>query len=271
MNRPFNPISTLDNQEKTCILYLKDTINRGRAMKRYLSVIIAALIALIGSVMVSAKTVTVPGDAVNIQAGIDLAENYDTVMVLPGAYLENLSILDRVVSIIGVAGPEETILQPLDPDSPVLTVYKWTRNEDASKDGFRCQLSGFTVTGAKNSSSIFIDLFSNLEISGNIFYGNILETNADRAVIECHGDSGAPTISRNIFYGNFGTTCVSVLGGAAEVFNNTFHANRSALLSSSDRTIAVNNIMVNSIGTAVDGAFMNLDYNDIWGNGLNYG
>lgn len=236
---------------------------------RIVLIVTAAILFWVSSV--HSKPVYVPGDAANIQDGIDIAEDYDTVFVLPGTYTENLFLLDRVVSIIGESGPTETIIHPLDPDSPVLTVFKWTRDPGTTKDSPRAEFSGFTISGGGDSHTIDIDLFSRIIISNNIIHDNIPSKITDKSVIVCNGDSSAPVISRNIFYNNFGITCVMVQAGAAEVINNTFDGNSSGCLCSSDRAVALNNIIINSEMVAVDGVFQRLDYNNIWNNALDYG
>jgi hypothetical protein len=214
------------------------------------------------------KTLIVPGEAATIQEGIDLSDEFDTVLVLPGLYIENISILDKTVSIISTDGPSVTNLEPLDADSPVLTDYKWTTPTDPLAHS---QLSGFTISGGKNSPTIYIELLSAIEISDNIFCDNIPITNFDKSVIICAGDSSAPKITRNIFYDNYGNTCVDILAGSAQVINNTLDGNRAAFRCNSDLATILNNIITNSIGTAVDGVFLRLDYNVFWGNASDYG
>ena len=93
----------------------------------------------------------------------------------------------------------------------------------------------------------------------------------DQAVILCQGDNAAPRITRNIFYSNFGVTCIQILAGSPVILNNTFDGNRSAFISSSNTVEALNNIVVNSLGTAIDGTFLRLDFNDVWNNYNDYG
>ncbi len=240
-------------------------------MRRVKFALAVTALVLFSVSLVHSKPVYVPGDAATIQAGIDIAEDYDTVMVLPGTYTENIFILDRVVSIISEAGPAETFLHPVDPDSPVLTVFKWTKSPGSAEDSPRAEFSGFTISGGGDSYTIDIDLFSRIIISNNIFHDNIPSKITDKSVIVCNGDSSAPIISKNVFYENYGITCVMIQAGEALVINNTFDGNSSAFLCSSDRASALNNIVINHELIAVDGVFLRLDYNNIWNNILDYG
>jgi hypothetical protein len=57
------------------------------------------------------ETIAVPGDFPTIQEAIDYASYVgDTIEVSPGTYVETLEVLDKSVSIIGVEGSENTIV-----------------------------------------------------------------------------------------------------------------------------------------------------------------
>jgi hypothetical protein len=68
---------------------------------RPLIVIAATLVAtLFPSSPASADVITVPGDAATIQAGIDLAQPFDVVLVSPGDYPEKLQFHGKGVSLV---------------------------------------------------------------------------------------------------------------------------------------------------------------------------
>jgi hypothetical protein len=230
---------------------------------------IAVLFFIVNSVY--SKTLIVPGDASTIQGGIDIADDYDTVLVSPGTYLENLMLLDRVVSIISTAGPEVTTIQPINPDAPVLSAMVWTADPDPPAENARSELSGFTVTGGGDSHVITVEILAVIKLSNNVFCNNMSDKITDKAVIFSAGDFPEMEVSRNVFYGNWGSTCIMIQGGRADIINNTFDSNMSAFFCSSDLSVALNNIVVNGIGVAIDGVFLNIDYNNVWGNGLGYG
>lgn len=218
-----------------------------------------------------AKTLTVPGDAATIQGGIDLSDDGDTVMVLPGVYMENIYLENKLVSVISTAGPGVTKIQPENMDSPIISVYSWKGAHESGRNTIIPEISGFTITGGGDSPTIYIYDAPQLIISDNIIHDNIPIKITDKAVILCQGELAAPRITGNIFYGNYGVTCIQVLAGAASIINNTFDGNSSAFISSSGTAEALNNIVVNSLGIAVDGTFFRLDYNDVWNNFDDYG
>lgn len=217
------------------------------------------------------KCFYIPGDAATIQGGIDLCEDGDTVLVSPGVYTENISLDNRIVTLMSSDGPSATKIQPADPNFPIILVFNLKNGQNSGENTFVGEISGFTITGGEDCPTIHIFRPGELIIKDNIIHDNIPEKIEDQAVILCQGDSTAPTITRNIFYGNYGVTCIQVLAGAPAIINNTFDGNRSAIISSSAEVEAINNIIVNSIGTAVDGAFLRLDYNDVWNNNADYG
>ncbi len=56
------------------------------------------------------------------------------------------------------------------------------------------------------------------------------------------------------------------MAGATSIINNTFYRNSRGFYSQSDQTIAMNNIVSNSVQYGVHGYFATLDYNCFWEN-----
>jgi hypothetical protein len=139
-----------------------------------------------------------------------------------------------------------------------------------TKQTYFPELIGFTITGSTIADGIYIDGSSEPLITDNIFCDNVGSFIYDKAVISCYGAFNAPVITRNIFYNNNGVCCVWVLGGFAQVVNNTLNSNRAGILSGGNPTV-MNNIVTNSIGTGFDGSFAANDYNNVWNNGTDYG
>jgi len=245
--------------------------DRERNMLRELKIILAGIAVLIGGDCLQAKTVIVPYEAATIQQGIHVAEDYDTVLVFPGNYIENLYLYDKPLAIIAEGAAEDIRIQPQDPDIPVLTSMVSLPPGANRSTGFETEFSGFTVSGGNDSPTIFIGGYSSLVIDGCIFHDNIPFKIYDQAVILCTDAEASPTVSRNVFYDNYGVTCVQVMEGAVSIINNTFDGNRSAFLSSSASCTAINNIIANCEGTAIDGLFVQLDFNDFWNNYIDYG
>ncbi len=234
-------------------------------MKRNLIYYPIIIIILLISSLSFAKTFIVPGDAPTISGCIPETEDYDTILVLAGSYYENIDLSGRTIRIISEAGPEETLLYPYDDKTPIISIINLE-----SKTTFFPEIIGFTITGSSSSHAIFIDGTSEPLIRDNIFCENVDEFVYDKAVVTCQGQFSAPVIERNIFYKNNGIACVWVIDGLAQIINNTLDSNRAGIISGGIPTV-VNNIIVNSIGNGMDGSFSLNDYNNVFGNGTDYG
>lgn len=231
-------------------------------MKRFLIVFLS--LSIMGSISM-AKTVIVPGDAPTISGGIAEVEDLDTVLVMPGTYYENLDISGRTIVVMSEAGPDLTIIRPADSSLPIVNI-----DNPETRQTFFPEIIGFTFTGSSVMHTIYVGGTSEPLIADNIFYDNIGEFVYDKGVITCYGEFSAPLIERNIFYDNKGVCCVWVVEGFAQVYNNTLTGNRTGILSGGNPTV-LNNIIASSIGTGMDGTFLLNDYNNVWGNAIDYG
>ena len=86
-----------------------------------------------------ATTIAVPADQPTIGAGLDSAQAGDTVLVGPGAWLEQLDFQGKAVILRSLAGPAATVLQPLSPGRHIVRV--------ASGESAGTEISGFTFRG----------------------------------------------------------------------------------------------------------------------------
>ena len=237
---------------------------------RYHPVLVAAFILLL-SIPACARIYYIPGDAATIQGAVDMAADTDTVSVMPGSYAENIYLFDKNVSIIGDSGAAATFWTPYDLNSPVLTVYNAIDRHGSEEKNTSITMAGFTIYGGQDSHTISVDGMSSVTIRGNIFRDNIPEKVGDKAVIFCGSSSAVLYVTRNIFYGNYGSTAIMIQDGTATIVNNTLDGNRSAFMSSSNQATVINNIVSNSSGMAIDGTFLRLDYNNVWNNAIDYG
>ena len=120
-------------------------------MKKIISFVLALTLALAMPGLAQAATITVgPGagyDFGTIQAGIDIANGGDTVLVTPGEYVitEPITFRGKAITVMSETGSDETTIRMGTPDDPErASVVVFENNEtDASV------LDGFTVTGGR--------------------------------------------------------------------------------------------------------------------------
>jgi parallel beta-helix repeat protein len=136
-------------------------------------------------------TINVPADQATIQAGINAANNGDSVLVAPGTYVENINFSGKAITVTSSGGPSVTIIDG-NANGSVVTFN--TGETTASV------LSGFTIrNGLRNG-----------------FWGaGILIASA------------SPTITGNIVTGNHAAVGIGITvnGGSPVIRNNTITAN----------------------------------------------
>ena len=102
------------------------------------SIHVFILCMLLASVAAGARTIVVPTDAATIQAGIGMAADKDTVLVLAGTYVENIDFGGKGICVMSAAGPDETWIAPSDsPDGSTVTFHQG--------EGRASCIEGFTI------------------------------------------------------------------------------------------------------------------------------
>jgi len=171
------------------------------------------LILLLSAILTSpalAARIRVPADEPTIQAGIDAASPWDSVLVAPGTYFENL-VIDHTVALVSEAGAEVTTIDGQDLDTVVYV--------DWDVDGVT--IGGFRVTQGKSYAGGIVSFGTHTVIRRNIVelndsYGGAAVWAVLDAVVEgnliqdnsCFKGTGAAeisgTIERNVIRNNDG-------------------------------------------------------------------
>jgi hypothetical protein len=102
-----------------------------------------------------AHTIVVPSDQPTIQQGIHASVDGDTVLVMPGTYLENI-LIDGDIAVRSAGGPAVTIIdgsQPANPDSG--SVVRFYVN--GSIEGFDIRNGSGTGGGDRRGGGVFVD------------------------------------------------------------------------------------------------------------------
>lgn len=183
---------------------------------------ISAILLLTAATNTTAKTIYVdndnPADFNNIQAGIDAAEDGDTVLVAPGEYIvtEPINYGGKNIILKSEEGPENTTIRMENPiNNPYSHVFIFENNETNE-----AVLEGFTITGGVNAGGIYCE-------------------------------NSSPSIKRNIIAGNSGGSYGGIFcfRSIPQIIENIIQKNRSALdggginLTECEEAIVTNNII----------------------------
>jgi hypothetical protein len=149
----------------------------------------------------------VPADQPTIQAGINAANNGDTVLVSDGTYTENINFSGKAITLTSVNGPATTIIDGGAAD----TVVTFNTSE-----GSGSVLNGFTI---QNGFSNFNK--PNFGDGGGIFISNASPTITNNVINNnkgCDGEGiyssfGNPLIQGNIITNNKQSGCTGGIGG----------------------------------------------------------
>lgn len=231
------------------------------------------------------RTIYIPQDYQTIQEGIEVALNGDTVLVLMGEYPENLTIIEKSITLISECGAESTIIQ------------------GQNGTGLECiatssLISGFTFTGCWYGmmietwpddsllilNNIFINNSAGIGIGsydghGPTIIGNWFEENKPNGAIKNYDTS--TNILNNVFFNNSAETGGAIFMVSAVfpshpvIVNNTIFKNAATVNAGGIfvgwecHAIILNNIIIdNENGGIIVGSegFPEIGYNDVWRN-----
>jgi len=165
------------------------------------------------------ETINIPEDYLTIQEGIEVAEDYDTVLVADGIYTENINFLGRAILVVSESGAETTIIEKLYDGQPVV----YFQNNENNSSIFK----GFTIRNATTSGIICSYAYPTIREC-------IIENNTSSSGIRGGGlsiyDNSTPAIIRNnIFRNNSGGYGGAILinDGNASIDSNVIYDNYS--------------------------------------------
>lgn len=200
-----------------------------------------------------AATIHVPADQPTIQQAINVASNGDVILVSPGTYFENIDYQGKAISLRGMGGATQTIIDGSN-IGPVVTFQTGETVQSA--------LTGFTIQHGSASFGAGVTLtFASATITRNIFRNNAQGAGGFGAAIGGNGSS--PIIERNTFLANtcdtqFLSGVVSFVNSSSPlIINNIFQRNpcraiNMTLPEGNQPEIANNTIVQNSVGVRVD-------------------
>jgi len=161
--------------------------------------VFVTVLALVCPAVVYCDVIHVPVDQPTIQAGIIAAMDYDTVLVAPGTYVENINFLGKAIMVISMQGPEVTIIDGN--QAGTVVVFNTAEDQDSV-------LQGFTIRGgvATFGGGIYCEesspTITNCTICGNDAGGSYTGRGAG---IYCHLDT-SPSITNCTITGNTGAS-----------------------------------------------------------------
>ncbi len=106
-----------------------------------------ATLSILGTAVIQAATIHVPGDSPTIQGAIDGAAAGDAIIVHPGTYIENLDFLGKPIVVTGTAPRDSAIVARTVVDAMATEQDPVSVVAFASGEGPRSVLAGLTLTG----------------------------------------------------------------------------------------------------------------------------
>jgi parallel beta-helix repeat protein len=190
----------------------------------HLAVCVAISILLITTSALAGTIIHVPANQPTIQAGINAANDGDTVLVAPGTYVENINFFGKAITVRSSGGTKVTIIDGAQ-NGAVVTFANGETNASI--------LQGFTVQNGNYVSGVGEGGGISVEGSSPTIIKNTITNNK-----ACEGNGigvgfGSPIIQTNVITNNSNAGCGGI-GGAgiglrgassAQIIGNTISNN----------------------------------------------
>ena len=142
----------------------------------------AALGLLLAFSFVSAalaqQTIHVPADQPTIQAGMNAANNGDTVLVSPGTYYENINFNGKAITVTSSAGPAVTIINGGYKPGQATVTFANQEKSTSVISNFTITGGGDTIFGTENNGGVYVSgLNTTLSGASPTIQGNTITAN----------------------------------------------------------------------------------------------
>jgi len=165
---------------------------------------------------VSGETIYIPDNYPTIQAGIEAAQNGDTVIVAPETYYENIDFRGKSITVMSQTGPDNTLI---DGGQGGSVVTFWSEEDNSAV------LQGFTVKNGLPPFSLPFGGGITIRNASPTITGCRIETNGatNGGGVFVEGHKSSPIIENNLISNNIGTETgggIETRDGASPIIRN---------------------------------------------------